>query len=271
MSRDPRLQGFVELFNAGRYWDAHEALEPLWLETPEPRRELYRGLIQAAAAMVHHERGNRHGVFTLHAKARAKLLGFGPVEDGLDIRAFLYEVERCLFWHGPAPRLGLARWWAAPGKAADPAADEPLAASRQPERRRTRRRDRALDPSERPMTPLPAGEEASQALDLLIESFRLGGYVRWQSPVRAERDGPRYRKGHEVRFVADDEAGLATLRAALDTLGLHYGKSFAKADRRVLPVYGVVATYTLVAAFKAAGAHVPPEPSDDALPPRRVV
>lgn len=125
MSRDARLERFVELFNAGRYWHAHEALEPLWLETPAPRRELYRGLIQAAAAMVHHERGNRHGVQVLHAKARAKLIAFAPVEDGLDIRAFLFELEQCLFWHGRLPSIAEARWWANPRVVLGPDEDAP--------------------------------------------------------------------------------------------------------------------------------------------------
>jgi len=54
------------LFNDGEYWLAHEALETIWRSIiregdPEAAR-VWQGLIQAAAALLHDERGNRHGV-----------------------------------------------------------------------------------------------------------------------------------------------------------------------------------------------------------------
>ncbi|NUQ01095.1 MAG: DUF309 domain-containing protein [Armatimonadetes bacterium] len=106
--RDPHLERFVELFNAGQWWESHEALEPLWLATEGPRRELYRGLIQAAAAMVHWSRGNRHGVAVLGAKARQRLERFLPAADGLDLERFLTDLRGCLEGGGPPPRISSA-------------------------------------------------------------------------------------------------------------------------------------------------------------------
>lgn len=105
MPRDPRLERFIELFNRGEYWESHEALEPLWLETAPPRREFYRGLIQAAAAMVHWQRHNNHGMRVLGGKAKSKLLPFRDDAEGIDLRAFLYDWEHCLFRGGSAPQI----------------------------------------------------------------------------------------------------------------------------------------------------------------------
>ena len=52
----------VELFNSGRYWDAHEAWEREWM--PDRRGQdagFYKGLIQVAAGCLHYTRRNRRG------------------------------------------------------------------------------------------------------------------------------------------------------------------------------------------------------------------
>src|SRR2546425_13084960 len=52
-----------ELFNAGDYWAAHEALETVWRSIiSDDAAPAWQGLIQAAAALLHWQRGNRHGV-----------------------------------------------------------------------------------------------------------------------------------------------------------------------------------------------------------------
>src|SRR2546430_9360715 len=51
------------LFNAGDYWAAHEALETVWRSIiSDAAARAWQGLIQAAAALLHWQRGNRHGV-----------------------------------------------------------------------------------------------------------------------------------------------------------------------------------------------------------------
>ena len=76
----------VRLYQAGRHWHAHEALEDLWRATRDPqRRRFYQGIIQLAAAFVHAERGNMRGVQRLLAKAAAKLEGVSSPCLGLDV------------------------------------------------------------------------------------------------------------------------------------------------------------------------------------------
>ena len=56
----------VDLFNAGRYWEAHEAWEREW--TPDRKGSdsgFYKGLIQVAAGCLHYTRRNRRGALNI--------------------------------------------------------------------------------------------------------------------------------------------------------------------------------------------------------------
>jgi predicted metal-dependent hydrolase len=63
----------LALFNRGRFFDCHEAWEVLWKQTEGAERVLVQGLIQAAVALLHVERGNLRGARSVYAKACAKL------------------------------------------------------------------------------------------------------------------------------------------------------------------------------------------------------
>lgn len=52
-SHDPRYLAYFECFNSGAYYEAHDVLEDLWLETSGPDSSFYKGLIQLAGAFVH--------------------------------------------------------------------------------------------------------------------------------------------------------------------------------------------------------------------------
>lgn len=52
------LKAFAACWNRGRFFDAHETLEPRWIETKD--RGL-RGMIQLAAAFHHLSKGNKRG------------------------------------------------------------------------------------------------------------------------------------------------------------------------------------------------------------------
>src|SRR4029077_6174510 len=82
MTADERqaiLRRACDLFNAGEYWLAHEALETVWRsiisDGDEAAARVWQGLIQAAAALLHRERGNRHGVVVVGGAALEKTGG----------------------------------------------------------------------------------------------------------------------------------------------------------------------------------------------------
>jgi predicted metal-dependent hydrolase len=70
---EDRFEEGVELFNAGRFFECHEAWEEVWKRERGAKKLFLQGMIQAAAAILHVERGNRAGAKSLYAKARAKL------------------------------------------------------------------------------------------------------------------------------------------------------------------------------------------------------
>src|SRR5438876_11930233 len=70
------LEHARDLFNRGEYWLAHEALETVWRSIiKEDEASVWQGLIQAAAALLHRARGNRHGTVVVGAAALGKLAG----------------------------------------------------------------------------------------------------------------------------------------------------------------------------------------------------
>lgn len=78
------LRDFVELFEARRFWDSHEALEEAWRDS---RSDFYHGLILYASAWVHWKRRNAHGVRAQLAKAQQRLSTFPEQYLGLDVAA----------------------------------------------------------------------------------------------------------------------------------------------------------------------------------------
>ena len=85
------LLRFVDLFNAGAYWESHELLEGPWRKS---RSEFYHGLILYASAFVHARRGNAVGVAAQLAKAERSLTSYRPHYLGLDVDAILAVAAR---------------------------------------------------------------------------------------------------------------------------------------------------------------------------------
>ena len=71
-ARDLWIEG-IELFNAGRFFDCHEVWEELWKRARGAEKLFHQGMIQAAVAILHAERGNPRGARSTWQKARAKL------------------------------------------------------------------------------------------------------------------------------------------------------------------------------------------------------
>ncbi|MFQ5668991.1 MAG: DUF309 domain-containing protein [Acidobacteriota bacterium] len=93
---DPRYQMYWRHFRTGRFWEAHEVLEDLWMESEGRDKVFYQGLIQAAACLHHLERGNLHGAERLAGTAREKLESVGTSYRGLQIESLLMGLHTCL-------------------------------------------------------------------------------------------------------------------------------------------------------------------------------
>jgi predicted metal-dependent hydrolase len=82
-----RFRRGTEQFNAaGRFFDAHETWEEIWLQSSEPEKTFLQGIIQIAAAFHHRSRGNPHGALSLLQAALRRLSGFPDTYAGIALR-----------------------------------------------------------------------------------------------------------------------------------------------------------------------------------------
>jgi len=99
------------LFNSGDYWAAHEALETVWRsiisDGDAAAARVWQGLIQAAAALLHQQRGNSHGVATVGGGALEKLAGRQRPDVEVETVRFRAQLERALAGDAEPPRLEL--------------------------------------------------------------------------------------------------------------------------------------------------------------------
>ena len=97
---------FWELFNAEKFFEAHEVLEALWLETPAgSERDFYQGLIQIAAAFVHVQKGTPEGGRQLLKKASEKFRKSPPLFFGVQIQNLLDQTAAVLESGAPFPKV----------------------------------------------------------------------------------------------------------------------------------------------------------------------
>jgi predicted metal-dependent hydrolase len=84
----------VQLFNCGKFWNAHEAWEQVWLRHKEDERLFFQGLIQLAAA-YHHlvQKKSVRGMLNNFEKAYAKLEVFRPQYLGVFVTPLLRCIE----------------------------------------------------------------------------------------------------------------------------------------------------------------------------------
>jgi hypothetical protein len=105
-ARRRQLEQAQALFNDGEYWLAHEALETVWRSIiDDGERRVWQGLIQAAAALLHRQRGNRHGTVIIGAAALEKLSGPQHPAVEFDTLRFRAALARALVGEGDPPRL----------------------------------------------------------------------------------------------------------------------------------------------------------------------
>lgn len=116
---DQHYVGFVECFNRGLFYEAHEVLEQLWLPDKRgPNGAFYKGLIQLAGAFVHLQRNRPQPAASLFKLALANLEKYPPRHEHLNLKnvcgsieKWLADLERTQFKMNPlttnAPRLEL--------------------------------------------------------------------------------------------------------------------------------------------------------------------
>lgn len=81
------LKHGARLFNAGKFYEAHEAWEDVWRPMQGPERDFFRGLIQLAVAMKKARESNPSGVVRLLDRADGLLAPYEPEHRGVKVVA----------------------------------------------------------------------------------------------------------------------------------------------------------------------------------------
>ena len=84
----------IDLFNEGRFFECHEAWEEIWKRSDGEVKLYYQGLIQAAVAILHAQRGNLEGARSLYEKASAKLEKIPHEHMGVAVGELRTELRR---------------------------------------------------------------------------------------------------------------------------------------------------------------------------------
>ena len=83
----------IALFNAGEYFEAHEALETAWRAEPGRIRELYQGVLQVAVTYLHIQRGNYGGATKVSARCKRKLDKWPDTCRGVDVASLRRNLD----------------------------------------------------------------------------------------------------------------------------------------------------------------------------------
>jgi len=103
LDSDGYRQG-IRLFNARKFYDAHEVWEDVWRESHGLQKRFLQGLIQAAVAFHHHSTGNFVGAYSLMERAH-KNLAACPVDfGGIGLNPLLESLQH---WRASLARGGI--------------------------------------------------------------------------------------------------------------------------------------------------------------------
>ena len=96
----PYYRAYFQCWNEQRYYEAHDVLEQLWLNTDTDDDDFFKGLIQAAGAFVHLKKNFEHPAHAKHSRrlkpavrlfllAEKNVAPYLPVHHALDVAALL--------------------------------------------------------------------------------------------------------------------------------------------------------------------------------------
>lgn len=89
---DNRLLAYLYCFNVTQnYYDCHEYLESLWLDSGRPA--VQQGLIQAAVCLYHLYNGNVRGAKRMWGRGRPRLVAAAPAWQGINLQDLIQQMD----------------------------------------------------------------------------------------------------------------------------------------------------------------------------------
>ena len=86
----------VKEFNQLDFYACHDTLEALWLESSEPDRKFYQGVLQIAVGCHHLRNDNWHGAAILLGEGVKRISEYEPIYEEIDVSKFLEDSSELL-------------------------------------------------------------------------------------------------------------------------------------------------------------------------------
>ena len=102
----PQAAEGLRLFNAGEYFEAHEALEDAWNAEQDKVRDLYRGILQIAVVYLHITRQNYNGAVKVYGRSQKWLKGWPENCRGIQVGQLRRDAEAVI---AELTRLGIEK------------------------------------------------------------------------------------------------------------------------------------------------------------------
>ena len=83
----------IHQFNQRHFYQQHDLLEALWMETPTPVRDLYRAILQVGIAYYQIERGNANGALKMLWRSKQWLAILPNVCQGVDVEQLRQDAQ----------------------------------------------------------------------------------------------------------------------------------------------------------------------------------
>src|SRR4051812_7918767 len=104
IAQHPCYRGFFHCWNEQRYYEAHDVLEHLWLDTNSEDADYFKGLIQAAGGFVHLQKHYEFPTHRVHGRrlgpavrlfrlAEKNLTPYAPRRHGFDVAGLLALIQ----------------------------------------------------------------------------------------------------------------------------------------------------------------------------------
>jgi predicted metal-dependent hydrolase len=81
----------IEQFNAGEFYACHDILEAIWIDSLEPDKTFYQGILQIAVGLYHLGNSNRRGAMILLGEGSNRLRRYLPSYGGINVEKLLTQ------------------------------------------------------------------------------------------------------------------------------------------------------------------------------------
>ncbi|MGB3405713.1 MAG: DUF309 domain-containing protein [Microcoleaceae cyanobacterium] len=86
----------IEQFNQQEFYACHDTLEALWMESMEPNKRFYQGILQIAVGLYHLSNQNSRGAVMLMGEGIRRLDYYQPEYSGINVEQLMIQASTLL-------------------------------------------------------------------------------------------------------------------------------------------------------------------------------